>query len=272
MSLTQSEKGARLRALHLAPATFVIPNPWDAGSARLLEAMGFQALATSSYATAGVLGRRDYGLTRDIVLRDARAIVEATDLPVSADLENGFGDTPKEAAETIRLAAEAGLVGGSIEDAAGGVAPYDLALATERIAAAAEVVKKLSFPFMLVARAENYARGRPNLDDTIKRLQAYERAGAEVLFAPGLPDLESVRIVCSAVTKPVNVVGSMQNGAVSVTALAAAGVKRISLAGSFYRAAMTGLRDASREVLDHGTFGFVTRSMPPAELNGAMRG
>ncbi len=272
MSLTQAEKGARFRALHLAPQTFVIPNPWDAGSARLLQALGFQALATSSYAAAGVLGRRDYGIARADVLTLAKAMVEATDLPISADLENGFGDTPHDAAETIRLAAEIGLVGGSIEDAAGGVAPYELSLAVERIAAAAEVVRKLPFPFMLVARAENYLRGKPDLDDTIKRLQAYEQAGAEVLFAPGLPDLASVRTVCAAVTKPVNVVGTMQNGAVTVAQLAEAGVRRISLAGSFYRAAMTGLRDAAREVQEKGTFSFVTLGMPPAELNSAMRG
>lgn len=272
MSLTQLEKGVRFRALHAAPGIFVIPNPWDAGSARLLAAAGFPALATSSYAAAGVLGRRDYGLARADVLAMAKAIVDATDLPVSADLENGFGDTPEAAAETIRLAAETGLVGGSIEDAAGGARPYELSLAVERIAAAAEVVKRLPFPFMLVARAENYVRGQPDLDDTIKRLQAYERAGAEVLFAPGLPDLAAVRTVCAAVTKPVNVVGAMQNGAVTVAQLAAAGVKRVSLAASFYRAAMTGLHEAAREVREHGTFGFVTRSMPPAELNGAMRG
>lgn len=271
MSLTQAEKGARLRALHLASETFVIPNPWDAGSARLLQAAGFQALATSSYAAAGVLGRRDYGIQRAEVLSLAKAIVDAVDLPVSADLENGFGHTPQDAAETIRLATEAGLVGGSIEDAPGGAPAYELSLAVERVAAAAEVARMLSFPFTLVARAENYLRGKPDLDDTIKRLQAYERAGADVLFAPGLPDLESVRIVCAAVTKPVNVVGTMQNGAVTVAQLKAAGVKRISLAGSFYRAAMSGLRDAAKEVREQGTFGFAGRGMLPAELNSAMR-
>lgn len=271
MSLTQAEKGARLRALHLAPETFVIPNPWDAGSARLLQAAGFTALATSSYAAAGVLGRRDYGIARADVLALAKAIVDAVDLPVSADLENGFGHAPEDAAETIRLAAEVGLVGGSIEDAPGGQPAYAHALAVERVAAAAEAAKKLPFPFALVARAENYIRGNPDLDDTIKRLQAYERAGADVLFAPGLPDLESIRTVCAAVSKPVNVVGTMQNGAVTVAQLAAVGVKRISLAGSFYRAAMSGLHAAAREVREQGSFGFAARGITPAELNGAMR-
>lgn len=271
MSLSQMEKGMRLRALHAGPEPLVIPNPWDAGSARLLQALGFSALASSSYAAASVLGRKDYGLRREDVLGMAQGIVDAVDLPVSADLENGFGDKPEEVAETIRRAAEVGLVGGSIEDAAGGAAPYDLSLATERIAAAAEAVKRLPFPFVLVARAENYARGKTDLDDTIKRLQAYERAGAEVLFAPGLPDLAAIKTVCAAVTKPLNVVGTMQNGALSVAQLKAAGVRRISLAASFYRAAMTGLNDAAREVLERGTFTFVQKGMAPAELGRVMR-
>lgn len=272
MSVTQHEKATRFRALHAAPGAFVIPNPWDAGSARMLAGLGFSALATSSYAAAGTLGRRDYGLTRDLALANARAIVDATDLPVSADLENGFGDSPEIVSETVRLAAAAGLAGCSIEDAAGGVAPYDLSLATERIAAAVQAARALPFPFVLTARAENFARGRPDLDDTIRRLQAYEKAGADVLFAPGLPDLASIRTVCTAVSKPVNVVGSMQDGKVSVAELAAAGVKRISLAASFYRAAMTGLRDAAREVHDKGTFTFATRTMTSPEFNAFMKG
>lgn len=271
MSSSQLEKGMRLRALHAGAEPLVIPNPWDAGSARLLQALGFSALATSSYAAAGTLGRKDYGLQCADVLGMAQGIVEAVDLPVSADLENGFGDKPEEVAETIRRAAAIGLVGGSIEDAAGMAAPYDLGLATERIAAAAEAVKKLPFPFVLVARAENYARGKTDLDDTIKRLQAYERAGAEVLFAPGLPDLAAIKTVCAAVKAPLNVVGTMQNGALSVAELKAAGVRRISLAASFYRAAMTGLNDAAREVLERGTFTFVQKGMAPAELGRVMR-
>lgn len=271
MSPSQNEKGARFRALHAAPGAFVIPNPWDAGSARFLAGLGFSALATSSAASAGTLGRRDYGITREAALIMARAIVEATDLPVSADLEDGFGAAPDTVMETIRLASVAGLAGCSIEDAAGDAAPYDLEHSIERIAAAVQAARAVNVPFTLTARAENYVRGRPDLDDTIRRLQAYEKAGADVLFAPGLPDLEAVRTVCSAVTKPVNVIGTMQNGRLSVAELAAAGVKRISLAASFYRSAMTGLQDAAREVRDRGTFGFVTRSIPAAEWNGFMR-
>jgi 2-methylisocitrate lyase-like PEP mutase family enzyme len=272
MSLTQSEKALQFRALHAAPGAFVIPNPWDAGSARLLAGMGFSALATSSSASAGTLGRRDYGVSRAEALAMARSIVEATDLPVSADLEDGFGAAPETVAETIRLAAALGLAGCSIEDAPGNARAHDLALATERIAAAVEVVRGLPFPFTLTARAENYLREVNDLDDTIRRLQAYERAGADVLFAPGLPDLAAVRAVCAAVAKPVNAIGSMQNGAHSLADLAAAGVKRISLATSLYRAAMAGLRDAGREVREQGTFSFAGRAMPSAELNAFMCG
>src|SRR5512134_3337603 len=206
MAATQSDKAARFRALHEGPGAFVIPNPWDAGSARILAALGFPALATSSGASAGVLGRRDGKVTREEALAHARAIVEATDLPVSADLEKGFGDAPAAAAETIRLAAEVGLVGGSIEDATGDPTRplFDVGLATERVAAAAEAARALPFAFTLTARAENFLRGHPSLDDTIARLQAFERAGADVLFAPGLPDLAAVARVCGSVSKPVN--------------------------------------------------------------------
>jgi 2-methylisocitrate lyase-like PEP mutase family enzyme len=271
MTPTQAEKAARFPALHAGPEIFVMPNPWDAGSARMLAGLGFAALATSSSAAAGTLGRRDYAITRDEALAGARLIVDATDLPVSADLENGFGDEPEVVAETIRRAAEVGLVGGSIEDARGGLAPYEVALAVERVAGAVEAARKLPFPFLVVARAENYLRGRPDLGDTIARLQAYERAGADVLFAPGLPDLACVRAVCAAVTKPVNVVGPMQNGAVSVAQLADAGVRRVSLATGFYRAAMAGLHDAAREVRERGTFAFATRTISSVELNKFMR-
>lgn len=272
MSTSQHEKGARLRALHEAPGIFVIPNPWDAGSARLLEAMGFAALATSSAAAAGTLGRRDYGLAREEALAMAREIAEAVELPVSADLENGFGDSPEEVAETVRCAAAMGLAGCSIEDARGDAAPYELALARERVAAAVEVVRGLPFPFVLTARAENYLRGRPELDDTIARLQAYEAAGAEVLFAPGVPDLASVKRLCASVRRPVNVVGTMANGTVSVAELAEAGVKRVSVAASFYRAAMAGLRDAAREVRETGTFSYASRALTVAETNAFLRG
>jgi 2-methylisocitrate lyase-like PEP mutase family enzyme len=264
MSVSQAEKGRRFLALHQAPGTFVIPNPWDAGSARLLGALGFKALATSSSAAAGTLGRRDYGLRREEALANARAIVEATDLPVSADMEDGFGRSPEAVAETVRLAIDAGLAGCSIEDAPGDGKPLDLVLAAERVAAAVEVARGAGFPFLITARAENYCRECNDLADTVARLQAYERAGADVLFAPGAPDLEAVRLICASVGRPVNVVGTMQGGTMSVETLAAAGVKRISLAAALYRAALTGLRDAALEVRDRGTFGFAKGIMSMA--------
>jgi 2-methylisocitrate lyase-like PEP mutase family enzyme len=269
MASSQSDKATRFRALHQGPA-FVIPNPWDAGSARILAGLGFQALATSSGASAGILGRRDGKVLRDEALAHARAIVEATDLPVSADLEKGFGDAPSAAAETIRLAAGVGLVGGSIEDATGNKDKplYDIAQATERVTAAVQAARALSFPFTLTARAEGFLRGKPDLDDVIKRLQAFEKAGADVLMSPGLPDLESVRKVCSALSKPFNFMVGIKGKSFTVADLAAAGVKRISLAGSLYRAAMTGLLAAAREVKVKGTFVYVDTSMPTPELNG----
>jgi 2-methylisocitrate lyase-like PEP mutase family enzyme len=271
---SQSDKATRFRALHQAPGAFVIPNPWDAGSARVLAALGFQALATSSGASAGVLGRRDGKVMRDEALAHARAIVDATDLPVSADLEKGFGDAPEAAAETIRLAAAVGLVGGSIEDATGDKDRplYDIGRATERVAAAVKAARALPFPFTLTARTENFLRGNPSLDDTIKRLQAFEKAGADVLMAPGLPDLEAVRAVCAAVSKPVNVMAGIKGKSFTVAELAAAGVKRISLATSLYRMAMTGLIDAAREVKDKGTFGYLDRSVATPDLNAFMQG
>ena len=272
MSVTQNEKAARFRALHEGPGVFVIPNPWDVGSARILAGLGFQALATSSAASASALGRKDGGLTRDQALAHARLIVGATDLPVSADLEKGFGDTPEIVAETIGLAADTGLVGCTIEDATGNPdAPlYDLQLAVERIAAAAEAARKLQFPFALTARAHNLLFANPSLDETINRLQAFEKAGADVLFSPGLPDIAAVRAVCSAVSKPVNFMVGIKGKSFSIRELAEAGVRRISLATSLYRAAMTGLLDAAREVRDIGEFGFVDRSVTTPELNKLM--
>ncbi|HEX2499981.1 MAG TPA: isocitrate lyase/phosphoenolpyruvate mutase family protein [Methylomirabilota bacterium] len=271
MTTGQSEKAARFRVLHAGRA-FVIPNPWDAGSARVLAGLGFAALATSSGACAGTLGRRDGRVTRQEALAHARGIVAATDLPVSADLEKGFGDAPAAAAETIRLAAEVGLVGGSIEDASGDPARplYDIALATERVAAAVEAARALPFPFTLTARAENFLRGNPSLDDTIARLVAFERAGADVLFAPGLPDLAAVRAVCLAVSKPVNFMVGIKGRSFTLAELEAAGVKRISLATSLYRMAMTGLLTAAREVKDQGTFGYLDHSVPTPELSAFM--
>jgi 2-methylisocitrate lyase-like PEP mutase family enzyme len=271
---SQTEKAGRFRALHEAPGHFVIANAWDAGSARILAGLGFPALATSSGASAGVLGRRDGMVSRQEALEQARAIVEATDLPVSADLEKGFADTPEGAAETIGLAAAAGLVGGSIEDFSGDPQRplYDLNHAAARVAAAAAAVRALPFPFVLTARAENFLRGNPDLDDTIKRLQAFEAAGADVLMAPGLPDLAAVRRVCAALARPFNFMAGVRGRSFSVAELAAAGVKRISLATSLYRAAMSGLVAAAREVEERGTFGYVETSMATPELNTFMRG
>ena len=273
MTIPQIEKAVRFRALHDGPHTFVIPNPWDVGSARILAGLGFKALATSSAASACALGRRDGGLTRVEALAHARMIVEATDLPVSADLEKGFGDAPEVVAETIRLAADVGLVGCTIEDATRNQDRplHDFGLAVERIAAAAQAAHALAFPFVLTARAHNLLYPPATLDDTISRLQAFEKAGADVLFAPGLPDLAAVRAVCAAVSKPVNFMVGIKGKSFSVSELAAAGVRRISLATSLYRAAMTGFLDAANEVLDNGKFGFLDRCVTTLELNTLMR-
>lgn len=272
MSATQAEKALRFQALHDGPGSFVIPNPWDVASARILAGIGFQALATSSAASACAMGRKDGGLTRDEALAHARSIVDATELPVSADLEKGFGAAPEVVAETIRHAAVAGLVGCTIEDSTGNPeAPlFDFTLAVERIAAAAEAARGLPFPFMLTARAHNLLYANPSLDETIRRLQAYEKAGADVLFAPGLPDLGAVRTVCAAVSKPVNFMAGIRGKSFSVAELEAAGVRRISLATSLYRAAMTGFLDALREVKDAGRFDFLDRCASTAEINTLM--
>jgi len=268
---TPAEKALRFRKLHEGPGAFLIANAWDAGSARILAGLGFPALATSSGACAGTLGRRDGAVTRDEALAHARAIVMATDLPVSADLEKCFADAPEAAAETIRLAGEVGLVGGSIEDASGNKDKpiFDFEHAVERVAAAAEAARAL--PFILTARSENFLRGRPDLDDTIRRLQAFEKAGADVLMAPGLPDLAAVRAVCAALKKPVNFMAGIKGKSFSVRELEAAGVRRVSLATSLYRAAMSGLVDAAREVQGEGSFGYLERSLTTAELNGYMQ-
>jgi len=270
----QAEKGARFAALHEGPGAFVIANPWDAGSARILAGLGFVALATSSGASAAVYGRRDGRISREEALAHARAIVDATDLPVSADLEKGFGDSPADAAETIRQGAAAGLVGGSIEDASGDPASplYDIGHAAERVAAAAEAAKNLPFRFMLTARTENFLRGNPDLDDTIRRLQAFEKAGADVLMAPGLPDIAAVRAVCAAVSKPVNFMAGIRGKSPSVAELEAAGVRRISLATSLYRAAITGLIEAAREVREHGSFGYLDHTIVTPDLNAYLKG
>ncbi len=273
MTETQIEKANRFKALHQGPGVFIIANAWDAGSARLLAGLGFQALATSSGASAAVLGRRDGQVSREEALTQARAIVMATDLPVSADLEKGFADEPAAVAEIIRLAAAAGLVGGSIEDATGDKEKplYDLNLAVERVRAAVQAARALPFPFTLTARAENFLHGNPDLADTIRRLQAFERAGADALFAPGLPDLAAVRAICSAVSKPVNFMVGVRGKSFSVAELEAAGVRRISLSTSLYRAAMSGLLAAAREVKEEGTFGYLDRILVTSELNSLMQ-
>jgi 2-methylisocitrate lyase-like PEP mutase family enzyme len=260
-------------ALHAAPGAFVIANAWDAGSARLLAGLGFAALATSSGAAAGTLGRRDGQITRDESLAHARAIAAATGLPVSADLENGFGAAPEAAATAVTLAGEAGLVGGSIEDASGDPARplYDFGHAVERVEAAARAARALPFAFTLTARSENFLRGNPDLDDTIRRLQAFEKAGADVLFAPALPDLAAVRTVCASLTKPVNFMAGIPGKSFSVAELEAAGVRRISLATSLWRAAMSGLLTAAREVREQGSFGYLERLAAGAEVNRLMQ-
>lgn len=274
MTVSQNRKAETFRALHARSGAFVIPNPWDAGSARILASMGFEALATTSAGLAFTLGRADgtAAVTRDDTLANARAIVEATDLPVSADLESGFGDTPEEVGETIRLAAQTGLVGGSIEDATYDPQRpiYDLSQAVERVAAGIEAARALPFPFTLTARAENFLFGRRDLDDTIRRLQAYEKAGADVLYAPGLADIDAIRTVCASVSKPVNVVMGLKGKSFSVDELAAAGVRRISVGSALCRAAIGGFMRAAREIRERGTFTFAEDAVAFADVNAMM--
>jgi len=253
--LTQREKAERFKALHGREGAFVIPNPWDVGSARMLAGLGFEALATTSAGFANSHGRLDGQMTRDEVIEHCRGISAATELPVSADLENCFADDPAEVGETILLGARAGLVGGSIEDYGGGPSNriYDFALAVERVHAAAEAARSLDFPFTLTARAENLIRGKDDLDDTIRRLQAFEAAGADVLYAPGLKTLDEVRSAAGALTKPLNVLAPLLKGA-TVAQLADAGAKRISVGGALARAAVTALLRACAEMRDAGSF------------------
>ncbi len=264
----QAQKFKRFKELHQRDQAFVIPNPWDAGSARLLASLGFEALATTSAGYAFSKGKLDSfaSLERSEILDNASEIVKATDLPVSADLEDGFGAAPEICAKTIRLASEAGLVGGSIEDATGDPATpiYELSHAIERVQAAAEAARYC--PFLLTARAENFLCGRRDLDDTIRRLQAFSAAGADVLYAPGLPDLETIRTVCAAVDKPVNVVMGLNALNASVAELSDAGVRRISVGGSFARAALGALMRAAEEVRSAGTFTYARDAISAAEI------
>ena len=265
---TQQEKAQTFRALHEREGAFVIPNPWDIGSARLFEALGFEALATTSSGFAYSLGRRDGQVSREEKLAHCRALCEASSLPVSADLEKCFSDDPKEAAETIALGAEAGLVGGSIEDATGDPTKpiYDFNHAVERVAAAAQVAKSLATPFVLTARAENFLHGRRDMDDTIRRLQAFEAAGADVLYAPGPATLDEAREITSALTHPVNMLVTPMKG-VTVADLAQAGVKRISIGGAMMRAVIGTLVRGSRQMLDEGRFDWGADMMPTPEIN-----
>ena len=268
----QHERAARFRALHES-GVFVIPNVWDGASAAIMAGLGFKSLATSSAACAATLGKLDGEVTREEALLHARFIAAMTDRPVAADLENGFGHAPETVAETIRLAAASGLVGGSIEDASGDPrAPiYQFDHAVERVAAAVAEAHGQRFHFMLTARAENFLHGRLDLDDTVRRLQAFERAGADVLFAPGLPDLAAVKTVCSALKKPVNFMVGIPGRSFTVADLAAAGVRRISLSTSLYRAAMTGVLAAAREVSERGTFDYLESIVSGSELARYLR-
>lgn len=272
MARSQTEKGRAFKSLHERPGCFVLPNPWDAGTARLLAGFGFEALATTSAGFAFSIGRRDGegALSRDDVLENARVIIEATDLPVSADLEGGFGDAPEAVAKTIAEAARVGLVGGSIEDATGRkddpVYGFDLSVA--RVKAAVAAARALPFPFMLTARAENFSYGRPDMADTIRRLQAYQDAGADVLYAPGLKTLEDIRTIVRSVDRPVNVVVGLHAASWTVEELAALGVKRISLGSSLSRAALGAVLRAVSEIKDHGSFDFVGDAVPYSKING----
>jgi 2-methylisocitrate lyase-like PEP mutase family enzyme len=270
---TQAEKAQLFRALHERPGIFLIPNPWDAGTAKLLASLGFEALATTSLGFASSLGRLDGTLGRDELLANCRTIASATDLPVSADLENGYADDPEQAASTIRLAAEAGVVGGSIEDATGDAAQpiYDFELAVARVAAAARVARALPFPFMLTARAENFLHARPDLDDTVRRLRAFADAGADVLYAPGLRDLATIRKVAAAVPKPLNVVMGLADPGLTVQQLAEAGVKRISVGGALSRLAFAAVRDAAIAMRDAGSFDWVRGILPGKDLKDLLR-
>jgi 2-methylisocitrate lyase-like PEP mutase family enzyme len=264
----QRRKFELFKSLHFREKAFVMPNPWDAGSAILLSSLGFEALATTSAGYAFSVGKRDSfsSLSREEILNNARMIVQATTLPVSADLEDGFGFAPETCADTVQMASRTGLVGGSIEDATGNPDRpiYDMEAAVERVRAAAEAARGL--PFLLTARAENHLWGRHDLNDTIKRLQAFSEAGADVLYAPGLPDIDAIRTVCREVDKPVNVVMGLQGLRYSVEELSELGVRRISVGGSFARAALGALKRAAEEVISTGTFFYAGDAIPARDM------
>jgi 2-methylisocitrate lyase-like PEP mutase family enzyme len=264
---TQAEKGRLFRELHQRPGILILPNPWDAGTAKLLASVGFEALATTSLGMSNALGRVDGegSVSRAELLENCRVIAEATDLPVNADLENGYADDPREAATILRDAAQMGVVGGSIEDWSGELI-YDFHHAVERVAAGVEMARSLPVPFTFVARAENLIRGRPDLDDTIKRLQAFEKAGADVLYAPGLRDLATMRTVVQAIGKPLNVVMSAADPALTAAEMAAVGVKRLSVGGALSRLALAAFMKGAREMKEAGGFTWVREAMPTPDL------
>lgn len=266
---SQIEKAEAFRALHTRPGAFIIPNPWDAGTAKLLAAMGFEALATTSLGLANTLGSATVSL--DAIIENCRAIARATDLPVNADLENCGADDPKTAAKAIARAAEAGVVGGSIEDSTGdrNRPIYDFSLAVERVHAAVEAARTLPFPFTLTARAENLLHGRNDLDDTIKRLQAFEAAGADVLYSPGVRDIDTIRTVVSSIGKPFNLVMGFADPTLTVDQLSAAGVKRISVGGAMARVALAAFLKCAREMKDRGAFTFMREMAPIKEVKEA---
>ena len=271
---TQAEKGTIFRALHERDSAFTIPNPYDAGSAKLLAHLGFEALATSSAGYAFTLGKPDNAVGREKMIEHVADVVAAVDLPVSADLENGFGDDPETAAETIRLAAATGLVGGSIEDSTGRTDDpiYEFELAVERVRASVEAARVLPFTFTLTARCENFLVGRPDIDDTIRRLQAFQEAGADVLFAPGLTTKEDISSVIASVDRPVNVIMGLSGVQMSLAELSDLGVKRVSVGSSLARAALGAFLRAGEEMRDHGTFTYAENAINFGELNSIFKG
>src|SRR5271168_115544 len=272
-AVTQIEKGRAFRALHERDDAFIIPNPWNAGTAKLLAHLGFEALASTSMGYAFSVGKRDNTVDRGEIIAHAAALAAATDLPVSADLENGFGDAPETCAETIRFGAATGLVGGSIEDSTNRADQpiYELAHAVDRVRAAVAAARALRFTFTLTARAENYLHGRPNMKDTIKRLQAYQEAGADVLYAPGLLTKEDIATVVRSVDRPVNVLMGLQGARLSLAELSAIGVKRVSIGSSLARAALGAFLSASREMREHGTFNFADDAVPSREITAIFK-
>ena len=273
MHLTQTEKGRNFRALHEGDRAFIIPNPWDPGTARLLAHMGFQALASTSMGYAFSIGKCDNTVGRDHIIAHIASIASATDLPVSADLENGFGDAPEVAAETIRLAAATGVVGGSIEDATGRADRpiYEKEHAADRLRAAAEAARSLPFTFTLTGRAENYLHGRPDLKDTISRLQAYQEAGADVLYAPGLATRDDIAAVVSSIDRPVNALMGLQGVLLSLAELSALGVKRVSVGSSLCRAALGAFLRAAHEMREQGTFTYANEAASSREITEIFR-